>query len=150
MTFRVPVPYRVTTGPLRSDASYGNNGAFVFRSVIPGRQVVAIASDGEDWENAGLKGEPWEHVSVHCYQGKKQFTPTWIEMCAVKDMFWDKEDVVIQFHPRESDYVNNHANTLHLWRPTQTVLPTPPSETVGIKELGTFAGESECVEAKRA
>lgn len=141
MTFRVPEPYRVTSGPLASDSSYGRNGAFVFPSVIPNRNMAVIASDGQDWEVSGLEGMPWEHVSVHCFSGKRQFTPTWIEMCAAKDMFWDEEDVVIQFHPRKSDYVNNHANTLHLWRPVGVELPTPPAVTVGQKELGTISGE---------
>lgn len=141
MSFHVPEPYRLTSGPMASDRSYGNNGAFCFHSVVPNRNMMVIASDGQDWKASGLEGEPWEHVSVHVFSGKKQFTPTWIEMCAAKEMFWDVEDVVIQFHPRKSDYVNNHANTLHLWRPTETSLPTPPAITVGIKEAGTFAGE---------
>ena len=141
MTFRVPKPYRVTTGLLASDESYGNNGAFIFDSVIPHRRVMVVASDGEHWQQSGLVGIPWEHVSVHCYSGKRQYTPTWIEMCAVKDMFWDAEDVVVQFHPRKSDYVNNHANTLHLWRPVGVEIPTPPAVTVGFKELGVIAGE---------
>jgi len=143
MTFRVPEPYRVKSGPLASDLTYGRNGAFIFDSVIPHRRVMVIASDGAQWRQSGLVGIPWEHVSVHCFSGKKQFTPTWIEMCAVKDMFWDEEDVVIQFHPRKSDYVNNHANTLHLWRPVGVELPLPPIETVGVKELGTIGGEPE-------
>jgi hypothetical protein len=127
---------------MASDFTYGRNGAFQFPSVIPNRNIAVIASDGKDWKVAGLDGEPWEHVSVHCFQGRRQFTPTWTEMCAVKDMFWDAEDVVIQFHPRKSDYVNNHANTLHLWRPTQSVLPTPPAITVGHKNLGTIGGDN--------
>jgi hypothetical protein len=141
MTFRVPEPYRVGNGPLASDRGYGCNGAFIFNSVVPNRRMMVIASDGEQWGASGLVGIPWEHVSVHCYSGKRQFTPTWIEMCAVKDMFWDEEDVVIQFHPRKSDYVNNHANTLHLWRPVGIELPLPPTITVGVKELGTVGGE---------
>lgn len=125
-----------------SHFTYGNNGAFTFPSVIPSRQMIVIASDGQDWRASGLDGEPWEHVSARCVHGKREFTPTWVEMCAVKDMFWDKEDVVIQFHPREADYVNNHANVLHLWRPTETELPTPPAITVGYKELGIIGGET--------
>lgn len=93
--FHVPEPYRVRNGAMRSDQTFGNNGAFVFDSVVPHRKMAVIASDGKDWEKAKLEGEPWEHVSVHVFQGKKQFTPTWIEMCAVKDMFWDAEDVVM-------------------------------------------------------
>jgi hypothetical protein len=66
-------------------------------------------------------------------------------MCAAKEMFWDAEDIVIQFHPRKSDYVNNHLNTLHLWRPTRTVLVTPPSLTVGVKEVGTLGEKGKHV-----
>lgn len=141
MTFRVPESYRLRTGPMASDFTYGRNGAFAFPSVIPNRNMIVIASDGKDWKAAGLDGEPWEHVSVHCYSGKRQFTPTWVEMCAVKDMFWDEDDVVIQIHPAKSEYVNNHLNTLHLWRPTQTKLPLPPSVTVGLKDLGVVGGD---------
>lgn len=141
MTFKVPEEYRVRTGPLATDWTYGRNGCFILPSVIPSRMIMTIASDGRDWFRSGLKGEPWEHVSVHCYSGKRQFTPTWVEMCAVKDMFWDEEDAVIQLHPPKSDYVNNHLNTLHLWRPTQTPVLLPPAVTVGIKDLGVVAGE---------
>lgn len=141
--FHVPEKYRICTGPYGSDFTYGKNGAFQLPPVIGSREMIVIASDGKDWREAGLDGEPWEHVSVHCFQGKRQFTPTWAEMCAVKDTFWDSDDVVIQFHPRESDYVNNHANTLHLWRPVNTKLPTPPAITVGHKQLGTIGGEGQ-------
>jgi hypothetical protein len=40
---------------------------------------------------------------------------------------------VIQYHPPESEYVNNHPNCLHLWRPTGCALPMPPSIMVGVK-----------------
>ncbi len=128
---------------MATDSSYGNNGVFVLHPTIGDRGMMIIASDGTEWVQSGLEGVPWEHVSVHCYVGKRQFTPTWREMCAVKDIFWDAEDVVVQFHPRESEYVNNHANTLHLWRPVGIEIPTPPASTVGVKAAGTFAGESD-------
>jgi hypothetical protein len=37
-------------------------------------------------------------------------------MCFVKGLFWDDEDVAIQFHPAKSEYVNFHPFALHLWR----------------------------------
>lgn len=121
--FHVPEYARVRTGVMASDARAGNNGAFDLRSP-EGRRLAIIASDGRGWE----------HVSVHAYigNGKRQWTPTWDEMCFVKSVFWDAEDVVIQFHPAESKYVNNHPHTLHLWRPTSAVLPVPPAYLVGI------------------
>lgn len=124
--FKVPEKWRVTVGSLWTCTDDGNNG--YFRIPEKGSQKVfcVIASDGLGWE----------HVSVHVEMinhPKRTYTPTWEDMCKVKAMFWDGEDVVIQFHPRESEYVNNHPNTLHLWRPVGAEIPIPPSILVGIK-----------------
>ena len=43
MAFHVPEKFRVTTGPLASDARHGNNGMFLWRN------FTIIASDGEEW-----------------------------------------------------------------------------------------------------
>ena len=40
-------------------------------------------------------GGGWEHVSVS-YSKK---TPTWDEMCRVKDIFWGEDECVVQYHP---------------------------------------------------
>lgn len=79
----------------------------------------------------------WEHVSVsvHRRKGKRGLipldrTPTWSEMCVVKNLFWGPEETVIQFHPPESEYVNTHPHCLHLWKPPYAV-PTPPSILIG-------------------
>ena len=122
--FHVPEKYRLVTGRMASNASFGNNGAFVIPSPISERRrLVIIASDGMEWE----------HVSIHCERGNELITPFWDEMCFVKDLFWDGEDVVMQLHPKKSEYVNNHPNTLHLWRPIATEIPTPHSIMVGIR-----------------
>jgi hypothetical protein len=127
MTFHVTELCRITTGPMTSSSSDGNNGAFDFESPESGWRLAVIASDGHSWE----------HVSVHAYQGRngrKQRVPNWREMCYVKRLFWDDDDTVIQFHPRRSEYVNTHPNVLHLWRPTREKIPEPPSWMVGMKE----------------
>ena len=84
--------------------------------------------------------EPWEHVSV-TLRPKDKFSklginrsPYWPEMCYVKDFFWDKDEVVIQYHPAESDYVSMHPYCLHLWKPIGIVLPVPDPILVGIKK----------------
>lgn len=57
----------------------------------------------------------WEHVSV---APKKQFhIPSWNDMCALKDMFFNDEEEVYQIHPKRSEYVNLQSNCLHLWKP---------------------------------
>lgn len=123
MAFRVPEQYRLRQGPLASGPGHGNNGAFILPPKIGNRGLYVIASDG-----AGF-----EHVSVHCAVGKKLYTPTWAEMCHVKDLFWEEEDTVMQLHPARSSYVNYHEHTLYLWRPIGREIPAPPSILVGPK-----------------
>lgn len=125
--FHVPERYRMAGKG--GDASWGNTGAFTVPPVFGNRTLFVIASDGLDWE----------HVSVHAREGKKTRLPNWQEMCAIKDLFWDDEDAVMQIHPRKSEYVNNHANVLHLWRPTAATIPEPPSIMVGLKGIEGMA-----------
>ena len=47
-----------------------------------------------------------------------------------EDLFWDAEDVVIQYHPAKSEDVNNHDYCLHVWPPVEQEIPTP-KELVG-------------------
>lgn len=120
MSFHVPNQYRLLTGRFGSTDSYGNNGAF-FVPLRPGcTPLRIIASDQLGWE----------HVSVSF----PHRCPTWDEMHAVKELFWDAEDCVIQYHPPRSEYVNNHPFCLHLWRPVDQSIPQPPSYMVGVKE----------------
>lgn len=79
------------------------------------------------WSNGG----GWEHVSIAPL--KRSYTPNWEDMCKVKDMFFRDDEVAVEYHPAKSDYVNNIANCLHLWRPMDVEMPTPPSIYVGIK-----------------
>lgn len=61
----------------------------------------------------------WEHVSISVANERRKL-PTWDEMCAAKDLFWEKEEEVHQIHPKESEYlhgISEHTNILHLWRP---------------------------------
>lgn len=76
-------------------------------------------------------GGGWEHVSVAPY--KRHITPSWDDMCRIKDMFWREDEVVVQYHPAKSDYVNMVGNCLHLWRPIEKELPVPNSLMVGMK-----------------
>jgi len=108
---------------LEGTAADGNNGSFDLESPEPGWRLACLASDGEGWE----------HVSVHAYNTiqTKQRIPTWKEMSYVKRLFWDRDDVAMQLHPREDEFVNCHAHVLHIWRPTDGKIPTPPAEFVG-------------------
>ena len=106
--FKIPEPYRV------------KEGVNHFRIPYKKGYLVAVVSTGLGWE----------HVATMAVIGGNQHTPVWQEMCFIKDLFWDKEDVVMQLHPKESEYVNEHPCVLHLWRPTYTDIPTPPKVLV--------------------
>jgi hypothetical protein len=69
-------------------------------------------------------GGGWEHVSVSPL--KEYNTPTWADMCYIKELFFNDDEVVVQYHPRKADYVNFVSNCLHLWRPINGAIPTPP------------------------
>lgn len=75
-------------------------------------------------------GMGWEHVSVCPINGSM---PTWDDMCLIKEMFWNDDDCVVQYHPPKSEYVNNMPNCLHLWKPIKESIPMPPSILTGIK-----------------
>ena len=125
MSFHVPEQYRFKDPShiLHSDQSDGNNGLFI----IPqgGFYFQCIASNGMGWEHVSITLRFKKSTNFNC--------PSWEEMCYIKLIFWDDEDVVMQLHPKKSEYVNNHPYTLHLWRPIDQEIPTPLSIMVGFK-----------------
>ena len=90
------------------------NGAFEF-PIFEGF-IRVIASDGLGWD----------HVSVSLVDR----CPTWDEMQAIKEKFFEDEECVIQFHPPKSRYVNTHLFVLHLWRKQGIDVELPPQECV--------------------
>lgn len=117
MTFKCPDKYHVQLPGY--PAGDEHNGCFIV-PLKHQQKLRIIASDGFGWE----------HVSV----SRRDRCPTWDEMCQIKALFWDEDDCVIQYHPPRSEYVNNHPNCLHLWRPIGVLLPMPPSIMVGFKD----------------
>lgn len=98
-----------------------DGGAFSLKSPVDGGEMFVIASFGLGWD----------HVSV----SRKNRCPNWPEMCFVKDIFFEENEIVVQYHPRKDDYINNHSYCLHMWKPQQEALPTPPPILVGIKGI---------------
>lgn len=115
--------YRITHGVMASDRGYGNNGAFhvpVQSRRLDGHgsiPALVIVSD-----QAG-----WDHVSVSL----PHRTPTWEEMCQIKDLFFRDDETVIQFHVPKSIHVNCHPYCLHLWRCHDQTVILPPVWMVG-------------------
>lgn len=91
---------------------YRKNVDFTFLGIsmdcfdIPfkGRDLTVIAT---------VNPSGWEQVSVSL----KNRNPNWDEMCFIKKLFWNKDEVCIQFHPKEEEYVNVFEYCLHIWKP---------------------------------
>jgi hypothetical protein len=89
--------------------------------IPPSKKIMKIIFSCNDY---------WEHVSVS-YSNR---VPNWGEMCIIKNVFWEENEVVMQLHPAKENYVNNNSNVLHLWRPGNMnmvdKIPLPPIEMV--------------------
>lgn len=103
--------FRQTTGAYASLPADKCNGLFNIKH--NGRHFRALISDELNWE----------HVSV----SSQKSAPTWNDMCFFKNLFWDTEDCVLQFHPPKECYVNIDSHCLHLWRHAFNEAQLPPT-----------------------
>ena len=102
-----------------SSESDGNNGAFFVKFLKTNVTLKVIVSDGMGWD----------HVSVSL----PRRCPNWEEMSFIKDLFFSEEETVVQFHPKKTEYVNNHPYCLHIWKKQNVEIDLPPSILTGIK-----------------
>jgi len=105
-----------TLGPSESGENWG-----YFEIPQPLGLLRVVAADGTSKREHG-----WEHVSISL----ENRTPSWAEMCFVKDLFWSDDETVLQFHPRKAAYVNIHPHVLHLWRRRNVDVELPPSQLI--------------------
>lgn len=113
--------HRITQGHFASKPGW-QYGAFTFHPYRGPRTELRVIVSAADYGIA----DGWEHASV----STQTRCPTWEEMCFVKDCFWEPEEDVLQFHPRQSAYVNVHPFCLHLWKPPYSVV-LPPKRLIG-------------------
>lgn len=100
-------------------------GMFFVKHPRTGRRFKVMVGDGSGWD----------HVSVSL----ERRCPTWDEMCWIKNLFFEAEERVVQFHPPVAEYVTNCKNCLHLWKLQHEEFPSPPEWMVGVKSLGEIA-----------
>ena len=130
---------RYTTGQFATHVGMGPYGAFKVMGPC-GADLRIIASGGDPADVS----EGWDHVSISI----NRRPPNWQEMCFVKDLFWEPEECVVQFHPPQSTYVNNHPFCLHLWKPPFE-LPLPPAILVGVKSAGIIESPEQARAVRR-
>ena len=102
----------------------GNGWADLHSSRRPDRAAVIFS-----W------GGGWDHVSVSF----RNRTPTWEEMAEIKRMFFRADETVVQFHPEEDEYINQHPYCLHLWKKQGHRHELPPWWMIGLKKGMTLA-----------
>lgn len=103
--------WRVRTGTMGSDETYGWNGAFI------------VPLEGELWHVILSDGMGWRHLSVK--NAQKKVLPSWGLMARLKELFFDDDAWVVQFHPAKDEYVNLHPCVLHLWESLDEPMPHP-------------------------
>jgi hypothetical protein len=134
---RMQLPEKLEAGRIQGDRRWGAYGAFDLHGPCGERlRIVASGADADDLQSQG-----WEHVSV----STRRRPPNWQEMSFVKDLFWEPEECVVQFHPPRSEYVNNHPHCLHLWRNKNIAFPLPPSVLVGVKGIGPLTADEAAI-----
>jgi hypothetical protein len=110
-TTPIPMQYQIQ--------NKGMQGTFLIQSKKFGKFfVISSMIDG------------WDHVSVSKIRKNKKKTPLWEEMCFIKNLFFEPNEIVIQYHPKESEYINFDPNVLHLWKNHKLLFPTPPTKLV--------------------
>ena len=76
----------------------------------------------------------WGAGFEHCSVSMPTRCPSWDQMCSMKELLWEDDEVCMQLHPAKKDWVNNHPYCLHIWKPINKEIPLPPSIMVGLKD----------------
>ena len=103
--------WRVRTGKLASDDSYGFNGCFL------------VPLEGELWHVILGDGMGFRHLSVT--NAQKKILPSWTVLTRLRDAFFDDSSWVVQYLPPKDQYVDDHPFCLHLWESIDEPMPHP-------------------------
>jgi len=106
---------RIRHGKWKSDPG-DPFGSFEIKIKTTHTAVTALVMVGD--------GLGWDHVSVSI-KGRRR-CPTWEEMSKIKKMFFKPDECVVQYHPKDDNYINIHNFVLHMWRIQKQEFPTPP------------------------
>lgn len=112
--------------------AYGPGAALGAHKSIAGCFEVPSKVDGQTLRIILSKGQyGWDHASI----SKRRRTPTWGEMEYVRRLFFEDHEAVMQYHAPIAEYVDGsvlgHPYCLHLWRPLNEKIPSPPKWMVG-------------------
>jgi hypothetical protein len=105
---------------LKNYGSFGDHtcGAFL----IPKNLRISLYRTHASINVVASSQLEWEHVSASC----RVRTPLWEEMMIVHRLFFEDDEVTLQYCMPPTMHINNHPNVLHLWRPANLEIPHPP------------------------
>jgi hypothetical protein len=95
--------------------SDGFKFGLVFMGVRPEKLIVLCSNSAH-----------WDHVSV---SGEYR-TPSWEAMCHIKELCFNEDETVVQYHVPCKHWINDHPHCLHLWKPQTRAIPRPPEKLV--------------------
>lgn len=121
--FRLPERYRVESpNQTRFNIDQDNGGFFMIPVRGRGDSIICAVATSDN---------SWDHVSLKLLVDGLFEMPTWDVMEFAKQLFWEPEACVVQYHPPCSEYVCNDKDVLHLWR-FQGVSPRPDPILAGL------------------
>jgi hypothetical protein len=74
--------------------------------------ILVVASNGLGWDHVSVS------LSYRC--------PLYDEMKAIKQTFFREDEWAMELHAPVNDHISRHPFCLHLWRPQNVAIPTPP------------------------
>jgi hypothetical protein len=105
--------WRVRTGAMGSDETYGWNGCFI------------VPINGQLWQVMLGEGMGWRHLSATNAQRRE--LPPWAVLSRLKELFFADDEWVVMYIPPREDYVNDHPYVHHLWSSLEAEIPRPPA-----------------------
>lgn len=82
-------------------------------ALIAGRRYYSLSGMGVIESLEQHSRARWQHVSLSF----PHRAPSWADIVMIKRVFIGREREAVQFIPPDSEYVNVHPFTFHLWAP---------------------------------
>lgn len=130
--FRVPEHFRVKEGKLASTKENGNNGLFKIHLPTKNCNAFCLVSDNGGWEQVSVRVED---LNKQLKGGSRIRIPNSEELKFLKNVFWDRDETVIQYHFADSKETGSEY-ALHLFRHKTRCFPEPPSFLFGDTSAG--------------
>lgn len=90
------------------------------------RTVRVISSWEAGWDHCSVSFKPLDSEM----KSKWRRLPGYREMKTIKRVYFRSDEWALEYHPPDAEYVSANDGVLHLWRPHDQTIPTPPGYMV--------------------